>query len=627
MVDCGPAPVRPRVVLPDASEALLLVDEVRARIEDRRWGIIELVGPAGAGKSVALDHLARCFHDELRLHLADRPDAAESRVLAVSPAGRLVVCASPEFVDSPAALECWRLAAWSEDEWIEYLLAMHRDQCASVMRRVRANGQRHRVNGTPGLWRLVLDRLAADETIADVDAALLSELDARLSPATRRLARLCAFAVLVNSADVAESVRQLVESGPLESEAQLLRLLWSERVTLLLAGEHLAEQLRGDGAGAILRTQLPEALIRETAALARSDEMLLARLCRLVAGRDLGCHAMAASLLHAANAGWIPAKGRAPVLSGAQLAGARWPGLRLSKLNINDADLTDADLSETKLNGVCADGARMSGATLHGALLKRCRATRAVLGDADLSFIRAQEANFRQADLRGANLEGSLLAYAKFERADLRDAKFCRARLVNAFFRQSVLDGADFSGADLSWADLEGLALRCADFSGAKLRRARLVNCDMEFMSLPGVDFTYAVLRGAHLTGSQMPAAKFRKADLAFARLAEIEWPHADLRDADLHGATFHMGSSRSGLVGSPIASEGSRTGFYTDEYFEQDFKAPEEIRKANLYGADLRGANIDKVDFYLVDLRGARYTRDQEEQLRSSGAILESRV
>jgi uncharacterized protein YjbI with pentapeptide repeats len=146
-------------------------------------------------------------------------------------------------------------------------------------------------------------------------------------------------------------------------------------------------------------------------------------------------------------------------------------------------------------------------------------------------------------------------------------------------------------------------------------------------MSLPGANFERAVLKGAYLTGSQMPAANFRGATLAFAGLAEIEWPDADLRDADLSFATFHMGSSRSGLVGSPIASEGSRTGFYTDELHEQEFKSPEEIRKANLCGADLRGAKIDDVDFYLVDLRGARYTPDQEDQLRSSGAILETRV
>ena len=61
--------------------------------------------------------------------------------------------------------------------------------------------------------------------------------------------------------------------------------------------------------------------------------------------------------------------------------------------------------------------------------------------------------------------------------------------------------------------------------------------------------------------------------------------------------------------MGSPLASEGSRTGFYTDEYDQQWYKAPEEIRKANLRGADLRGAKIEGFDFYLVDLRDANTT------------------
>lgn len=48
---------------------------------------------------------------------------------------------------------------------------------------------------------------------------------------------------------------------------------------------------------------------------------------------------------------------------------------------------------------------------------------------------------------------------------------------------------------------------------------------------------------------------------------------------------------------------------------------------RSNLCGADLRGADVDGVDFYLVDLRGAPYTAEQESHFRKCGAILESRV
>ena len=90
-------------------------------------------------------------------------------------------------------------------------------------------------------------------------------------------------------------------------------------------------------------------------------------------------------------------------------------------------------------------------------------------------------------------------------------------------------------------------------------------------------------LEEATLTGTSIVRGNLGGACLRYAGLGDIDWPWACLCGADLRNATFHMGSSRSGLVNSPIASEGSRTGFYTDEFTEQDFKAPEEIRKANL--------------------------------------------
>lgn len=41
---------------------------------------------------------------------------------------------------------------------------------------------------------------------------------------------------------------------------------------------------------------------------------------------------------------------------------------------------------------------------------------------------------------------------------------------------------------------------------------------------------------------------------------------------------------------------------------------------------ARLRGAVIDQTDFYLVDLRDAKYDADQAQHFRRYGAILEDR-
>jgi energy-coupling factor transporter ATP-binding protein EcfA2 len=44
----------------------------------------------------------------------------------------------------------------------------------------------------------------------------------------------------------------------------------------------------------------------------------------------------------------------------------------------------------------------------------------------------------------------------------------------------------------------------------------------------------------------------------------------------------------------------------------------------AVLPAADLRGTNVEDVDFYLVDLRGARFSHDQRQHFERCGAILD---
>jgi uncharacterized protein YjbI with pentapeptide repeats len=176
--------------------------------------------------------------------------------------------------------------------------------------------------------------------------------------------------------------------------------------------------------------------------------------------------------------------------------------------------------------------------------------------------------------------------------------------------------------ANLSQVDLRRTCLDGARFKNAILKEVQLEDVHVERAQFPNAD-----LRRAHLTGSVLPGADFQEADLRAAGLGEIEWEGADLRGANLTGATFHMGSSRSGLVGSPIACEGSKTGFYTDDLEDLNFKHPEEVRKANLRRADLRGVKAGGVDFYLVDLRDAKLDPALRVQALQTGAILEDLV
>ncbi len=621
------AAVRPHVISPETGEAILLEDEIGAMIQAGRNGLVAIAGGPGSGKTTALRHLAAILPPWAmeRIRLVDKPD---DPVVAFAGADdRLVIMAAEQdqfrsgvtnpalaqikaIMESPTVrASSYHLAPWGKDDLIEYLLTEHRDRCASVMARLKAADDSDFLFGIPELWTIVLDRMAADEEIVDVRAALRREFAERLGgrPDLRdRIEDSCLDTIGRNSHSVPEL--RVANADDARRANDLARLLRHRPMTLLLAADRLAAFIRS---GLLMRDparRLLIPLVQETArrlvgdarAIRHLDEWLTRKSFRMV-------HPLAASLLHAMTPGWRPNPDRLPRLEGAYLDGVAWSGLNLAKIDVRGADLRGADLSAANLEDALADGAYLPRADLHGATLTKLRADWADLSRADLRWVTADHARFCRANLTGA----SLIA-ANLWKADLRGAK---------------IEDADFSGASLEDARLSELKLRLARFEAAHFGGANLTDCDLEEMNLTDADFHDANLRGALLTGSRMPNANFLGADLRDAGLAEVDWPGACLRDADLRGATFHLGSSRNGLVGSPIACEGSRTGFYTDDYHSQDIKPAEEIRKANLRGADLRGANIEDVDFYLVDLRDAQYTQDQAEHFRRCRAILDDRI
>jgi uncharacterized protein YjbI with pentapeptide repeats len=614
------AAVRPRVVLPDGEGPVLLDDEVEERLDAGDRGVIALVGPSGCGKTTALAHLADRFAGDARIHLADSSTFSTLQITAVAET-RLVVCALPR-AGINYCRHRWKLAGWTRDEWIEYLLALYPDQCSSVMGRLQADPHAGQLGGSPELCSAVLDQLAGDDSIVDVKTALRHALEARLGHSTGRLGlRKWCLTSLVDSATADYEWTRGVASAA-------NRLAAHRPVQILVAADHLVESMSSGHDLSLLAHRLPGDLIEETALGIRGDRKALSRLRAIVgAERQRTWQAMAASLLAAADVGWVPNSGRAPLLVGAQITGVRWPGVTLKDLDLTDANIGRADLTEARLRQVIAHRTNFRQSKLHGAQLVQFSSSKADFMAADLSYARAEEAVFHAARLVGANLEGALCCGANFTGADMSNARCQRGNFSKANFTRAVLTGADFSQANLTSANLFAQSLRRTDFTGANFTESYLKRCDLEYMRLPGCNFKNADLWGAHLTGSDMSGACFRLTNLRETGLAEIEWERADLRGADLTGATFHLGSSRSGLVDSFIASEGTRTGFYTDEYLEQGFKSPEEIRKANLRGADLRGAKVEDVDFYLVDLRDAIYTDEQADHFRRCRAILEARV
>src|SRR5262245_50680648 len=171
------AAVKTRVITP-SQEKLKFEDVVRELLERGARGVIALIGGHGAGKTVALQHLAAVLPQEAGVVLLDVEKIRNDSDAHVGDAGCVTVRASHKLPSGPL-LAALRLARWDQDDLIEYLLTRHPDRCASVMKRIQS-GDHEQLAGIPELRTVILDQLASDETIPNVRAALERYLEREL---------------------------------------------------------------------------------------------------------------------------------------------------------------------------------------------------------------------------------------------------------------------------------------------------------------------------------------------------------------------------------------------------------------------------------------------------------------
>lgn len=615
------ATVRPRVCGRGIDSARLLEEVVEEYAEDTASGIVWLLGEKGAGKSTALAHLAARFEGNPRIVFLDDADNLDEDTVCDNfdslREKRIVVATRRE--ESRTEFPQLRLTPWSVDELLEYLLPNYRDQCRDVLNRI---GSESHQSWHPMLAQVVLDQLLRDPDLPDVDNALLAYLRQELPNRSKMVAarRYCLTRQL-NANRSSIEVPKLLRILP----KQLCPVLDYRSVQLRLAAEHICHGLEKWRLARVLEHRLPDSLIAAVGRLCKRKESIHARVEKILStGRHSRMHAMAASILLSADPSWRPAGKRTDKdFSGAYFAKANWDEICLAGLPMQLADFTSAQLTGANFDEAIVVEADFDDANLERASFEKALAAGASFDRANLRQANLSQTGLESASLVGADLNGAELWKANLCRANLSDARFAGARLVEAKLVGANLDHVNFCGADLQQMDARRVDFRTAELAGANLEAAWLNGANLEDVVWKEARLPKAGLRGAHLTGSRLTAADLSEADLSGAGLGEIDWENADLRNANLTGATFHMGSSRSGLVDSYLASEGTRTGFYTDDLEELYFKSPEEVRKANLRGADLRGAKIDHVDFYLVDLRDAKLDLRQRAQAARTGAIL----
>lgn len=591
------AAVRPRVLSAEWSTPKLLEDEIAELLDAGHPCDVDLVGPPGAGKTTALAHVAALFADDPRLLLCDDEPSGGSR-------GAIVTVRTTVTRPSPHRRRL-HLAPWDDDDVLEYLRARHRD-CVGRVFAAWCARRDHDLAAVPAICTAVLDQLAAEPDLTDPLAAVLHSL-------RRHPEQLAAHAVPLLAAMMAPEPGK----GP---AAQLA----SDTVAGFITATAALDVVRRQEDHATPRLRWTRGLLAGLAHVLRVESQHLPLLRALAADPEARHRGLVLSGLRIADE-QLP--DGLPLLGNLQHAWLRGIDLRGRFVQANFAS---ADLRGAQLEGAHLDKCGLSKADLSGASAPRSRWTAVVA-----TYLRARGLDARGASwltlvlLRNADLSGARFDEAIFERAHFVDTDLCgaclpRSRLIGARFESAKLDGADLTQANLTQARFARSDLRTVQLHGANCAGAQFEACDLSGTRFPAFRATGAKFVNADLTAARWPNADLREASFLATSLADIDLEGADLRGASFARSTFHLGSSRSGLVDSDIACEGSRTGFYTDEALEDRFQAPEAVRKANLRNCDLRGATLADTDFYLVDLRGAKLDPAQREYLQRCRAILD---
>ncbi|MFN0135095.1 MAG: pentapeptide repeat-containing protein [Phycisphaerae bacterium] len=613
--------VPPRVFLPEQAEPVRIDRAVALYITGAKQRPIHILGPLGFGITTAIEFVRQslALRSDLRSDVLLIDESARPRDWYGDAAGRTVIIGTVSQVRDPHTVTL-RLAPWTHDDVVDYLLAVAPKQCGRVMKRVEPQLAQDEFAGYPALWTIALDEMLMDDSLPTPLAALENCISRYASGEERDKVSFHCFLWLCQTFITVATADELVWSG---LASPIRRLLRCRPFQLIYAVQPAIRRLIDPGAYELGQERWPRDLTTRVGELAGCDSLTVTQVLHAMKRMHPDVQPIAASVLTATRLPWELPEGLVPRLDHADLRRLLWRDRNLTRVSAPCANFAGAKLWDVQF-----DLGDLLGANFGGAALEKCSLVDAVASNIDFTAARLSHCDFGRAELIGSNFASSTIERCQFVGSSMRRAAFDSAVVARSDFSDAIFDRPQLR--DVRFTDcrfvgswFEHARLRDCRFRHCVFDAAVFVGCDLQELEILEASFVSAELSECDLSGTHMPGANFHEAEFRDVGVMNASWPGADLSYSDLTGLMFHAGTSRSGLVGSPLASEGTRTGFYTDESLEQRFREPEQIRRADLRGCDLRGAKIEGVDFYLVDLRGAKLSDDQIPWLRQCRAIL----
>ncbi len=595
--------VAPRVLLSSGAD--------RVPITDVLEGILcrpsrQSVFLTGVDCSYAISYLRHFYVNDPRIQFASSSIANEVNESCC-------VLVHTEQTIRPQHTLC--VAPWDRDDIIHYMLSTDAAACASIINRIKLDCYAL-LQGGYAFWKCIVEAMLESPNEEDFLQILVTVLRGRL-PSIPSMLGLDKVTWLADQLLMAGGNDRLF----LLSDDPIFKSLLSfAPLRLNIEADRFAAQVICHNKSLLQRLHSKERLIAVSQRL---------RCNKQVADFLKGCvyesyASTSASILSQIDKRWKPSKHNDYPFQSAYLSAADWNGVSLEEAKFGAANLSSICLDNSVLTNSVFHFAKCDGASFADASMRGVIAHEASFFAAKFPRVEMCEAKWHDCNFSQANFEEACLNESVFIRCDLSDASFrtCTGNLLS--LSDCKLAGADFSEAQMSRSHLEGLDLREAVLHRTNFSNTNLFRVVLESLNINHCNFSDANLSEGLLSGTRMLETNLFRANLVNAKLGEVEWENCDLREANLSGATFHFGSTRCGIVGSPYPSHGTRTGFYTDDREDLYFKTPELVRKASLIGCDLRGANLHGVDFYLVDLRDAILDPNQRQLVAASGAILD---